>query len=123
LESPTTPQGKINVSGPDSQLVHGMRGWLQGYNTQAAVNRSQIVPAAEAGSTSPGFGQLDQMVGAVEAELEAAGVTEAPDMVLPDAGYRHQKQTEDIVSRDTRVLIPPHSSKRKGTRPGWDSGL
>jgi hypothetical protein len=123
FESPTTPQGKINVTDPDSQLVHGMRGWIQGYNAQAAVNESQIVLAAEVSTASPDFGQLDPMVGAVEAELEAAGVTEAPEVVLADAGYWHQKQMEDIVSRGTQVLIPPDSSKRKGTRPGWDGGL
>jgi len=123
FEPPTTPQGKINVTDPDSQLVHGMRGWIQGYNAQAAVNEAQIVLAAEVSTASPDFGQLDPMVGAVEAELEAAGVTEAPDVVLADAGYWHQKQMQDIVSRGTQVLIPPDSSKRKGTRPGWDGGL
>jgi hypothetical protein len=122
FQSPTTPQGKINVTDPDSQLVHGMRGWIQGYNAQAAVNESQIVLAAEVSTASPDFGQLDPMVHAVEAELEAAGVTEAPDVVLADAGYWHQKQMEDIVTRGTQVLIPPDSSKRKGTRPGWDGG-
>jgi hypothetical protein len=52
------------------------------------------VLAAEVSSASPDFGQLDPMVGAVEAELEAAGVTEAPGVVLADAGYWHQKQRE-----------------------------
>ena len=111
------------MTDPDSHLVHGMRGWLQGYNAQAAVNESQIVLAAEVSTASPDFGQLDPMVGAVEAELEAAGVTEVPDVVLADAGYWHQKQMEDIVSRSTQVLIPPDSNKRKGTSPGWDGGL
>jgi DDE family transposase len=74
-------------------------------------------------TASPDFGQLDPMVGAVEADLEAAGVTDMPDVVLADAGYWHQKQMEDIVGRGTQVLIPPDSSKRKGTRPGWDGGL
>jgi hypothetical protein len=29
---PDTPTGKVNVTDPDSKLVHGMRGWVQGYN-------------------------------------------------------------------------------------------
>ena len=53
------------------------------------------------------------MVHAVEAELEAAGVTEAPDVVLADAGYWHQKQMQDIVSRGTQVLIPPDQANAK----------
>ena len=32
---PATPPGKINLSDPDSKLVHGMNGWVQGYNAQA----------------------------------------------------------------------------------------
>jgi transposase len=123
FEPPTTPQGKINVTDPDSQLVHGMRGWIQGYNAQAAVNEAQIVLAAEVTTASPDFGHLDPMAGAVEAELEAAGVTDTPAVVVADAGYWHQKQMESIISRGTQVLIPPDSSKRKGTRPGWDGGL
>lgn len=30
---PDTPDGKVNVSDPDSRLVHGMRGWIQGYRS------------------------------------------------------------------------------------------
>jgi Transposase DDE domain/Transposase domain (DUF772) len=123
FEPPATPEGKINVTDPDSQLVHGMRGWIQGYNAQAAVNEAQIVLAAEVTTASADFGHLDPMVAAVEAELEAAGVTDTPAVVVADAGYWHQKQIENIISRGTQVLIPPDSSKRKGTRPGWDGGL
>jgi hypothetical protein len=32
---PEMPQGKVNVTDPDSKLVQGMRGWIQGYNAQA----------------------------------------------------------------------------------------
>src|SRR3954451_8962219 len=35
---PATPAGKVNLSDPDSRLVHGMRGYLQGYNAQAVCN-------------------------------------------------------------------------------------
>jgi hypothetical protein len=30
-ERPAVPEGNVNVIGPDSRLVKGMRGWLQGY--------------------------------------------------------------------------------------------
>jgi transposase len=99
FEPPTTPEGKINVTDPDCQLVHGMRGWIQGYNAQAAVNEAQIVLAAEVITASPDFGHLDPMLASVEAELEAAGVSDTPAVVLADAGYWHQKQMESIVPR------------------------
>jgi hypothetical protein len=54
------------------------------------------------------------MVAATERELHAAGVAEAPEVVLADAGYWHQAQMEDIVTRGIQVLVPPDANKRKG---------
>lgn len=95
-----------------------MRGFIQGYNAQAAVTEGQIVIAAEVTIDSPDFGHLEPMVDAAEAELGQAGVSDKPRVALADAGYWHQKQMERIVSRGTQVLIPPDSSRRKGARPG-----
>jgi hypothetical protein len=39
---PAVPEGSINTTDLDSRLVKGMRGWLQGYNAQAATNEQQI---------------------------------------------------------------------------------
>ena len=101
-----------------------MRGWIQGYNAQAATNEDQIVIAAEVMVASPDFGHLEPMVNAAKAELEAAGVTDTPEVVLADAGYWHQEQMERVVAAGSQVLIPPDSSRRKqSTRPGWDGGL
>jgi hypothetical protein len=44
-------------------------------------------------------------------------------VVVADAGYWHQAQMEDIVTRGIQVLVPPDAKKRKGARPGWDGGL
>jgi transposase len=119
---PTVPAGKVNVTDPDSRNVKTPRGYLQGYNAQAAVNERQIVLAAEINNASPDFGHLEPMVDAARRELAAAGVTEQPEVVVADAGYWHQPQMESIVSQGIPVLIPPDAGKRKGTRPGWDGG-
>jgi transposase len=121
-EPPATPAGKINVTDPDSRNVKTPRGYTQGYNAQAAVNEQQIVIAAEVTVDSPDFGHLEPVVTAVEAELEQAGVTDRPEVVVADAGYWHQEQMESIVSRGIQVLVPPDATKRKGPRPGWDGG-
>lgn len=121
---PATPQSTINTTDLDSRLVKGMRGWIQGYNAQAATNENQIVMAAEVMVASPDFGHLEPMVNAVKAELTAIGVNDAPELVLADAGYWHQEQMERVVATGSQVLIPPDSSRRKNTtRPGWDGGL
>jgi transposase len=120
---PDTPQGKVNVSDPDSTLVKARSGFIQGYSAQAVVNEHQVVITAELHSTGTDFGQLGPMVDKALDELKNAGVEDAPDVVLADAGYWHTEQMEAIVARGTKVLIPPDSSNRKGKRPGWDKGL
>jgi Transposase DDE domain len=120
---PQVPAGKINTTDPNSRLVKGMRGWLQGYNAQAVTNEDQVVLAAEVMVASPDFGHLEPMLTATQTELAAAGVSDRPETVLADAGYWHQEQMERIVAQGTQVLIPPDSSRRRGNRPGWDGGL
>ena len=120
---PETPAGKINVTDPDSRNVKTSRGWVQGYNAQAVCTEQQIVIAAEVTVDSPDFGHLGPMVDATQQELAAAGIEDAPEVVLADAGYWHQAQMETITGSGTVVLIPPDAGKRKGARPGWDGGL
>ncbi len=121
-EPPATPAGKINVTDPDSRNIKAPRGYLQGYNAQAATNERQIVIAAELSADSPDFGHLEPMVSAAQSELKRAGVNEKPEVVVADAGYWHQAQMENIIDQGTQVLIPPDALKRKGARPGWDGG-
>ena len=61
---PATPAGKVNITDPDSKLVKGMRGWIQGYNAQAACNEQHLIVAAEVMTASPDFGHLGPMLAA-----------------------------------------------------------
>ena len=119
---PATPQGKVNISDPDSRNVKTPRGYMHGYNAQAVCDEHQIVVAAEINTDSPDFGHLEPMVGAAGRELAGAGITEAPVVVVADAGYWHHDQMDDLAGRGITVLIPPDAGKRKGARPGWDGG-
>src|SRR3954470_11908388 len=119
---PATPDGRINVTDPDSRVVKGLRGFIQGYNAQAVTNEHQVVLAAEVLSIAPDFGQLEPMLDAAQRELTAAGIDERPAVLLADAGYWHQQQMERIIDRGTAVLIPPDASKRRGARRGWEGG-
>jgi transposase len=122
-QPPGTPEGRINVTDPDSRVVKGLRGFIQGYNAQAVTNEHQIVVAAEVMTAAPDFGHLEPMLDAARRELHAAGVTETPGVLLADAGYWHQRQMERVVDQGIAVLIAPDASKRTGARPGWDGGL
>jgi hypothetical protein len=119
---PDTPAGKVNVTDPDSRNVKTPRGYMQGYNAQAVATDQQIVIAAEVNVDSSDFGHLAGMVNAAETELERAGVTDAPAVVVADAGYWHQRQMESVINKGIQILIPPDAGKRRGTRPGWDGG-
>jgi transposase len=122
-QPPPVPAGKINVVDLDSRNVKTPRGYMQGYNAQAAVNDAHVVVAAEVDAASSDFGHLEPIVAAVLAELQAVGVTELPAVIVADAGYWHQAQMEAIIDRGIQVLVPPDAGKRRGTRPGWDGGL
>jgi Transposase DDE domain len=119
---PPEPPGKVNISDPDSKNVKSFRGYVQGYNAQAAVTEQQIIVAAEVNTDPQDFSHLSPMVSAAQRELVGAGVTEAPEVVVADAGYWHVQQMDELAAQGITVLIPPDSTTRKGARPGWDGG-
>jgi hypothetical protein len=122
-QPPAVPPGEINTTDPDSRMVKGQHGWLQGYNAQAAANEQQIVIAAEIEVVSPDFGHLERTVTAAHRELEAAGITELPRAVVADAGYWHTEQIQRLAGEGIPVLIRPESGLRTTPRPGWRGGL
>ena len=75
-QPPATPEGRINVTDPDSRVVKGLRGFLQGYNAQAVTNEHQVVLAAEIETVGADFGHLEPMLDATQRELAAAGINE-----------------------------------------------
>jgi transposase len=121
-QPPEIPEGRINLTDPDSRVVKGLRGFIQGYNAQAVTTEDQVVIAAEVMVASPDFGHLEPMLHAARRELETAAVTDQPEVVLADAGYWHHEQMNAITDGGIELLIPPDSSRRKGARPGWQGG-
>jgi hypothetical protein len=101
-----------------------MKGWVQGYNAQAAVNEHQVFLAADVMVATGDFGHLEPMLEATRSELSWAGVDKPPDVVVADAGYWHQQQMERAMADGMTVLITPDSRTRKGSRRyGWEGGL
>jgi transposase len=119
---PPMPEGRVNVTDPDSKVVKGLRGWMQGYNAQAVTNEQHIILAAEIDNVGADFGHLEPMLDAAQHELQAAGVDEAPGVLLADAGYWHSEQMANVVNRGIPVLIPPDTSRRRTTRRNWEGG-
>ena len=117
------PAGKINVTDPDSRNLKTTRGWVQGYNAQAVVGEGQIVLAAEISTESLDTANLEPMVETALGELEAAGVTETPGVVLADAGYWNNDAIETLCGEGIPTLVAPDADRRKEPRPGRRGGL
>ncbi len=122
--APELPEGKINLSDPDSRVMR-TQGTppRQAYNAQATVNDQQVILAAEITNAAPDFGQLAPMFKATMRELAEQGVTEIPEVVLADAGYWHHPQMQTITEQGIEVLVPPDGNMREGKRRGWEDGV
>jgi transposase len=74
---------KANVTDPDSRILKTRRGWVQGYNAQAAADcSSQVVVACDVTQEENDVGQLAPMLERCEAQ---AG--RRPKQGVADAGY------------------------------------
>jgi hypothetical protein len=78
---------KANVTDPDSRVMSTAKGWVQGYNAQAAVNEQQIVIACAVTQDATDVHQYQPMVAAVQGVLDAVGISRPIGVVLADAGY------------------------------------
>jgi transposase len=119
---PQVPEGKVNVTDPDSRPIPIGFGFVQGYNAQTAVNEHQVVLAAEITNLSTDFSQLSPMVAAVLRELGRAGIDQKLlDAVAADAGYWNEQQMDDVVNnRHIPVLVAPDKGSR-GTPKRWQN--
>ena len=79
--------------------------------------------AAEISIESLDTANLQPMVETARRELEAAGVTDKPGVVLADAGYWKNDAIEAIVNQGIQTLVAPDADKRKEPRPGRRGGL
>jgi hypothetical protein len=120
---PEIPTGEVNVTDPDSRRMKGNRRYIQGYNAQAVVNEQQIALAAEITTQASDFSQLGPMIDTALGELQQAGVTDRPTVVVADAQYWNEQHIDHVVAdHGIPVLIPPDGGKRQGERPGWTGG-
>jgi transposase len=122
--APELPEGKINVSDPDSRVMRTAgTPPRQAYNAQAAVNDKQVILAAELTNAAADFGQLAPVFDATMRNLAEQGVTDKPEVLLADAGYWHHPQMQAITETGVEVLAPPDGNLREGKRRGWEDGV
>ena len=122
-QRPVVPDGKVNLTDPDSKRLKAREGYVQGFNAQAVVDTGQIVLAAEITNNNTDWSHLDPMITATIAEFERAGVTGRIETALADAQYWNEEHMDEvIVNKHVQVLIPPDGSGTGKQRAGWQGG-
>lgn len=85
-----------NPTDPESRIMTDRRGYMQGYNMQAAVNENQVILAAEVSNEENDRKQLEPMVKKTEQNVDAAGIEEKIDTVVADNGYWNEKSIKKV---------------------------
>jgi transposase len=98
-------KAKANVTEPDSRIMKTRTGYIQGYNAQAAVNRGQIILAADVTQEANDVHQLHPMTEEAQQELKAAGVEYEIEIELADAGYWSEGNLAELSPTDPEFLV------------------
>jgi transposase len=121
--APALPDGKVNVTDPDSRRLKAREGYIQGFNAQAVVDEGQIVLAAEITNANTDWSHLDPMLTAALTEFQHAGVRGRIQTALADAQYWNEEHMDEVIAnKHIQVLIPPDGSASGKQRAGWQGG-
>ncbi len=115
------PKATANVTDPDSRLLHTRKGRVQGYNAQAVTTCEQVIVAAELTQDANDFQQLQPMLEAISATLDAAGIQDRPGTLAADSGYWSIANLTQLPNAPQLLIPPPkhgrHGKPRKDGKP------
>lgn len=98
-------EAKANITDPESRIMKGRVGYVQGYNGQAVVTEGQIIVAAELTQEENDVQQLDPMVKRAGENLIEVGVKEEMGVGVADAGYWSEANVKDASGTMPELLI------------------
>ena len=106
------PAAQRNFSDPDSHILKGSDGWMQGYNAQAAVDADhQVIVAIGVSNQASDAVHLLPML-----ERTLANTGQIPDALIADAGYCSTANLEGCEDRQLKAYIST-SLQQHGQRP------
>ena len=106
------PSAQRNFTDPDSHILKGADGWLQGYNAQAAVDGDhQVIVAIGVSNQASDAVHLLPML-----ERTLANTGQIPDALIADAGYCSTANLEVCEDRQLKAYIST-SRQQHGQRP------
>jgi transposase len=106
------PQSQRNFTDPDSHILKGADGWIQGYNCQAAVDSDHQMIVAIGVSNQPSDAvHLLPMLERIQ-----ANTGELPDALIADAGYCSTANLEACEGKGLNAYIST-SRQQHGKQP------
>jgi transposase len=106
------PAAQRNFTDPDSHILKGADGWMQGYNAQAAVDGDhQVIVAIGVSNQASDAVHLLPMLERIE-----ANTGQRPDSLIADAGYCSTANLEACEDRGLNAYIST-SRQQHGQRP------
>jgi hypothetical protein len=106
------PSAQRNFTDPDSHILKGSEGWIQGYNCQAAVDGDhQVIVAIGVSNQASDAVHLLPMVERIE-----ANTGQRPQKLIADAGYCSTSNIEACEQRGLNAYISTRRQQH-GQRP------
>jgi len=110
-------EARANPTDPESRILKNRKGYVQGYNAQAAVTEKQIIVAAEVTQEENDVGRLHSTIAKTVENLKSAGVEEKVGTALADAGYWSEANAEtDEDGPDLLIATTKDWQQRKAAR-------
>src|SRR5271168_3864238 len=105
-EAVPDPKDQINFTDPESRIMKASnKGWDQCGNAQAVTNEHQIILAADVTNQANDVRQTVPMVDQTRANLDAAGVKDAIQSTLGDAGYYSETNAAALEQRGIEACL------------------
>lgn len=108
------PNAVANTTDPESRLMRGRGGSLQGYNAQAACTEDQVVVVAEVTQAANDLEQLPVMLDATRTTLAAAGIDTRVETLVADAGYWRIENVDGSIADAPELFIAVAKHARRG---------
>ncbi len=106
-EAKPEPKAQYNFTDPESRIMKGSDGFVQGYNTQVAVE--PLFQLVVGQTVTQAANDKEQMVPLIKAIQEQSG--QRPEEVLTDSGYCSEKNLKYLAKRRIEGFVA--TEKRK----------
>jgi len=97
-------KARVNTTDPDSRIMKGARGFVQGSGAQVAVTKDQIIVATRLTNEEADWHQLYPIVELAAENLAGVGVQEPLGCVVADAGYGCEDNLKEAERREEESL-------------------